>query len=106
MNQTQSPTRPITGTPEAFGPDLFGPRADTIVAIRTTTGDGGTANHAHVLNVDGTNGVAIMGIHNIPCIGFGPGHEPQAHAPDEWTPVDHLSKASAFYAQFVEEMAV
>ncbi|HLD44695.1 MAG TPA: YgeY family selenium metabolism-linked hydrolase, partial [bacterium] len=53
-----------------------------------------------------TNGVAIMGIHNIPCIGFGPGHEPQAHAPDEWTPVDHLSKASAFYAQFVEEMAV
>ena len=51
-----------------------------------------------------TNGVAIMGIHGIPCFGFGPGHEPQAHSPNEWTPVEHLVKASAFYAQFVEEM--
>jgi putative selenium metabolism hydrolase len=48
-----------------------------------------------------TNGVAIMGMHNIPCIGFGPGNEEQAHAPNEWTPVEHLVKASAFYAGFV-----
>ncbi len=48
-----------------------------------------------------TNGVAIMGMHGIPCIGFGPGNEEQAHAPNEWTPVDHLVKASAFYAGFV-----
>lgn len=51
-----------------------------------------------------TNGVAIMGIHGIPCIGFGPGHEKEAHAPNEWTPVEHLVKATAFYAQFAEEM--
>ena len=33
-----------------------------------------------------TNGVAIMGMHGIPCIGFGPGHENQAHAPNEVRP--------------------
>ncbi len=49
-----------------------------------------------------TNGVAISGLHNIPCIGFGPGFEEQAHAPDEWTPVDHLWKACAFYTLFPE----
>jgi putative selenium metabolism hydrolase len=48
-----------------------------------------------------TNGVAIMGMHQIPCIGFGPGNEEQAHAPNEWTPVEHLVKASAFYAAYV-----
>ncbi len=48
-----------------------------------------------------TNGVAIMGMHDIPCIGFGPGHEEQAHAPNEWTPVEHLVKAAAFYAAYV-----
>lgn len=48
-----------------------------------------------------TNGVAIMGMHDIPCIGFGPGNEEQAHAPNEWTPVEHLVKAAAFYAEFV-----
>jgi putative selenium metabolism hydrolase len=48
-----------------------------------------------------TNGVAIMGMHQIPCIGFGPGHEEQAHAPNEWTPVEHLVKAAAFYAAYV-----
>jgi putative selenium metabolism hydrolase len=30
-----------------------------------------------------TNGVSIMGLHGIPCVGFGPGHEDQAHAPNE-----------------------
>ncbi|MBU0506209.1 YgeY family selenium metabolism-linked hydrolase [bacterium] len=52
-----------------------------------------------------TNGVAIMGINGVPCFGFGPGHEEQAHTPNEWTPVDHLVKATAFYAQFAEEMS-
>ena len=28
-----------------------------------------------------TNGVSIMGRHGIPVIGFGPGKEPEAHAP-------------------------
>lgn len=47
-----------------------------------------------------TNGVAICGMHGIPCVGFGPGFEEQAHAPNEWTPVEHLSRACAFYAAF------
>jgi putative selenium metabolism hydrolase len=45
-----------------------------------------------------TNGVAICGRHGIPCIGFGPGDEALAHAPNEAVPVAHLAKASAFYA--------
>ena len=49
-----------------------------------------------------TNGVAINGIHNIPVIGFGPGQEEMAHAPNEKVPVDHLVKASAFYAYYCQ----
>ncbi len=45
-----------------------------------------------------TNCVAICGLHGIPCIGFGPGDEERAHAPNEFTRVDDLEKASAFYA--------
>lgn len=44
-----------------------------------------------------TNGVSICGRHGIPCIGFGPGNEIYAHAPNEKTPVEHLEKATAFY---------
>ena len=47
-----------------------------------------------------TNAVAINGIHKIPVIGFGPGNEELAHAPNEKVPVEHLVKASAFYALF------
>lgn len=47
-----------------------------------------------------TNGVAIAGMHDIPCVGFGPGFEEQAHAPNEWIPVEHLWKAAAMYAAF------
>jgi len=50
-----------------------------------------------------TNGVTICGVHGIPCVGFGPGFEEQAHAPNEWTPIEHLWKASAFYARFPAE---
>src|SRR5208337_3517002 len=32
-----------------------------------------------------TNGVSIMGMFGIPCFGFGPGKESEAHAPDEKT---------------------
>ena len=45
-----------------------------------------------------TNGVSIMGRYNIPCIGFGPGHEDQAHAPNEVTFKSELVKAAAMYA--------
>jgi len=44
-----------------------------------------------------TNGVSIMGMHGIPCIGFGPGHEDQAHAPNERTWKSELIKAAAMY---------
>ncbi|MCJ7713602.1 YgeY family selenium metabolism-linked hydrolase, partial [Candidatus Bathyarchaeota archaeon] len=45
-----------------------------------------------------TNGVAIMGRHGIPCIGFGPGAESQAHAPNERTWKADLVKCAAVYA--------
>jgi len=45
-----------------------------------------------------TNGVSIMGRYGIPCIGFGPGHEDQAHAPNEVTWKDELVNAAAMYA--------
>lgn len=45
-----------------------------------------------------TNGVSIMGRYNIPCVGFGPGHEDQAHAPNEVTWKDELVRACAMYA--------
>ncbi len=45
-----------------------------------------------------TNGVSIMGRYGIPCIGFGPGHEDQAHAPNERTWKDELVRAAAMYA--------
>lgn len=45
-----------------------------------------------------TNAVSIMGRYNIPCIGFGPGHEEEAHAPNEKTWVSELVKAAAMYA--------
>ncbi len=50
-----------------------------------------------------TNGVGIMGLFQIPTIGFGPGNEVHAHAPDEHIPLDHLAPAAAFYAAFVHE---
>ena len=51
-----------------------------------------------------TNGVAIAGIHGIPCFGLGPGNEVYAHAPNECCPVEHLSGAAAFYAGLVAEL--
>jgi acetylornithine deacetylase/succinyl-diaminopimelate desuccinylase-like protein len=48
-----------------------------------------------------TNGVTINGYFGIPVIGFGPGNEVLAHAPNEKVPVEHLVKATAFYAGYV-----
>ena len=45
-----------------------------------------------------TNGVSIMGRYGIPCIGFGPGHEDQAHAPNERTWKKELIDCAAVYA--------
>lgn len=45
-----------------------------------------------------TNGVSIMGRNGIPCIGFGPGAEAQAHAPNEKTWKPDLVCCAAVYA--------
>ena len=45
-----------------------------------------------------TNGVAIMGMFGIPCVGFGPGKEAEAHAPNEKTWKADLVRCAAFYA--------
>ncbi|QOV18023.1 YgeY family selenium metabolism-linked hydrolase [Blautia liquoris] len=45
-----------------------------------------------------TNGVTIMGRNNIPCIGFGPGAEAQAHAPNEITWKQDLVTCASVYA--------
>ena len=39
-----------------------------------------------------------MGRNGIPCIGFGPGAEAQAHAPNEKTWKDDLVVCAAMYA--------
>ena len=45
-----------------------------------------------------TNGVAIQGRYGIPCVGFGPGAESQAHAPNEITFKQDLVTCAAVYA--------
>ena len=45
-----------------------------------------------------TNGVAITGMYGIPCVGFGPGKESEAHAADEKTWKADLVRCAAFYA--------
>lgn len=55
-----------------------------------------------------TNGVSIMGRYGIPCIGFGPGKEEEAHAPNEKTWKADLVRCAAVYAAlptiYVDEM--
>ena len=45
-----------------------------------------------------TNGVSIMGRFGIPCLGFGPGDEKEAHAPNEKTRKQDLVICAALYA--------
>ncbi|MDH3337928.1 MAG: YgeY family selenium metabolism-linked hydrolase [Gammaproteobacteria bacterium] len=52
-----------------------------------------------------TNAVATAGMHHIPTIGFGPGHEHFAHAPNEQTEIEHLVRSTAFYAALVDTFA-
>ena len=51
-----------------------------------------------------TNLVAVCGRHKIPSIGFGPGDESQAHAPNEINRIDDLEICSAFYASLPEAL--
>jgi len=45
-----------------------------------------------------TNGVSIMGMYGIPCIGFGPGREEEAHAPNEKILKQDLVDAAMYYS--------
>ncbi|MCP4583628.1 MAG: YgeY family selenium metabolism-linked hydrolase [candidate division Zixibacteria bacterium] len=51
-----------------------------------------------------TNGVASMGMFDIPTFGFGPGMEKMAHAPNEYAAIDDLCRCAAFYAGFPWEI--
>ena len=51
-----------------------------------------------------TNGVTIMGLHGVPCLGFGPGLEKIAHTANEYVPIADVVAASAFYAALPGEL--
>jgi len=51
-----------------------------------------------------TNGVTIMGLHGVPCFGFGPGLEKIAHTANEYVPIDDVVAACAFYAALPGEL--
>jgi putative selenium metabolism hydrolase len=52
-----------------------------------------------------TNGVATMGRHGIPTVGFAPGREELAHTTGEWVAVEDLVKATAVYSRIPEFLA-
>ena len=51
-----------------------------------------------------TNGVAITGLHGVPCFGFGPGQEDNAHSANEFVPVADVLAACSFYAALPGEI--
>ncbi len=51
-----------------------------------------------------TNGVASMGRHNIPSVGFAPGLEELAHTTGEWVAIEDLVKAAAVYSLIPEDL--
>ena len=52
-----------------------------------------------------TNGIMTNGTYGIPTIGFGPGNEVLAHAPNEKVLISDLVISSAFYAAFAYEIS-
>ncbi len=51
-----------------------------------------------------TNGVTIMGRNDIPCIGYGPGAEDQAHAPNEITGKRRSSSLCCVLRNFTDSL--
>lgn len=51
-----------------------------------------------------TNGIMTNGVYGIPTIGFGPGNEVLAHAPNEKVAIDDLVASASFYAAFAYEI--
>jgi len=52
-----------------------------------------------------TNGVASMGRHGIPTVGFAPGLEELAHTTAEWVAVEDLVRATAVYSLIPEVLS-
>lgn len=52
-----------------------------------------------------TNGVATMGMHGVPTIGFGPANEVHAHAPSDQCPATHIETAIGFYTALLALLA-
>ncbi len=93
------PTRKYYPTWET--PQAEPPVQAAVAAYRATFGEEPEIGHWTF----STNGVATAGMHGIPTVGLGPGHERFAHAPNEQTEVEHLVGATAFYAALVDEFA-
>ncbi|MFC2104379.1 YgeY family selenium metabolism-linked hydrolase [Bacteroidota bacterium] len=51
-----------------------------------------------------TNGIMTNGVYGIPTIGFGPGNEVLAHAPNEKVAIDDLVVSAAFYTAFAYDI--
>ncbi len=47
-----------------------------------------------------TNAVAIAGMHDIPCVGFGPACEDVAHTVRDNVPINHLVQSATFYSMY------
>jgi putative selenium metabolism hydrolase len=52
-----------------------------------------------------TNGIATMGMHKVPTIGFGPADERHAHATTDQCPAAHIPAAVGFYAALAHRAA-
>jgi putative selenium metabolism hydrolase len=48
-----------------------------------------------------TNGIATMGMHGIPTVGFGPANEQYAHSPNDQCPAEHIPQAVTFYTHLL-----
>ncbi|MCK4551689.1 MAG: YgeY family selenium metabolism-linked hydrolase, partial [Tenericutes bacterium] len=84
---------------KSYFPTWVLPR-DHVVCESTVSGYKALFNEEPIVDkwTFSTNAVSIMGRYNIPCIGFGPGDEVEAHAPNEKTFKKDLVKACAMYA--------
>ena len=103
LNYSTPSWRGLSYPTQKYYPTWLLPEAHPLLAAGVGTFERLFGAKPHVGRwVFSTNGVAVMGMHGIPCIGFGPGNEVYAHMATEQIPVEHLVKASAWYAAFPE----
>jgi putative selenium metabolism hydrolase len=101
LNYAVPSWRGLTYPTKKYYPTWLLPEDHPVLASGVKTYEGLFREKPHVGRwVFSTNGVAVMGMHGIPCIGFGPGNEIHAHMATEQIPVEHLVKAVAWYASF------